>query len=126
MGLELLDLSFRIEKRLRVRIAHEDWDSINCEPDWFDVRVGDICRLVEQKLGIDAAEQATPPGEQPAESNPAAVLTLDYARPDHFQPVPQEAGVIFIIVSECVAAALNVPATKIGRETRLRRDLGMS
>ena len=118
MGLDLVELDFRIEKRFGVRIGVEAWERAAVGRVPFDLTAAEVTGVV------DAALRRA--GMSPAVPRPAPEATsqrvLDYAVSEHVvAPVDD----VWAEVRHIIAATLRVPAVRVDPTSWLRRDLGM-
>lgn len=118
MGLDLIELDFRIEKRFGVAIGIEAWERAAGGRFPFDLTAGEVARLVEEALGRIGRSPATPRRALGV----TGLRVLDYAMTQGVQAPVDD---VWEEVRNIIAATLHVPAVRIGPQTWLRRDLGM-
>lgn len=100
MGIDFLDLKFRVEKRFQIRIPHEKAAELfrngkKYDPppgEWKDVRVSDFVAMIETLV---------------AEQNPECKLD------------------IFTGVKQDIIKCLDIDGSEVTPEALLYRDLGM-
>jgi hypothetical protein len=122
MGIDFVDLNFRIEKRFGVSPDFSLWEEVVAGRSKFDLTAGEVCDVVERCLSARRARLA-------AEAHDAAAgAVLPYQPPSEKPWMPQEPfeGDVWPAVKEVISATLSVPAVRIDRDTWLVRDLGMS
>ena len=120
MGIDFLDLSFRLEKRFGVELRITVWEEVICrrlgKP--FDISAGEVCAVVAAQL--EAARRAARAVQKPAEREGKILEYRSAAGAwSGFEGDP------WLTVRDEIAATLSVPAEAITRESWLRRDLGM-
>lgn len=128
MGIELLDITFRLEKRFRVKILNGDLEALFRRHDPPDPHVADLVDLIRSKF--------VPPGVDDGGAIAADLwcvgcgYNLRGLPPGHRCP---ECGVsttyddqVWHGVRETLRDVLNVRRREIRAEAGLERDLGMS
>jgi acyl carrier protein len=120
MGIDFLDLTFRLEKRFGVELRLTAWEElIRQRPGRkFDLTAGEVCQVVTAQLnaqrgGKGSARDVTLRG------GPVLEYQSTAARRGGYEGDPWPA------VRDEIAGALSVPADKITPDSWLRRDLGM-
>ncbi|HEY2585228.1 MAG TPA: hypothetical protein VGI81_05640 [Tepidisphaeraceae bacterium] len=120
MGIDFLDLTFRLEKRFGIELRFTVWeDLIRDRPGRkFDVTAGEVCQVVTAELNKQRGGKGT-----------ARDVTLRPGRVLEYRSVAGDRGGYegdpWPAVRDEIAATLSVPAEKITPESWLRRDLGM-
>jgi hypothetical protein len=95
MGLELLDLAFRLERQFGVRVSREQLSKLAMRNDPPDIRVGDLFEFIR--------------GEVPQ----SGVLDLEL-----------DADSLWPFYQRTISDALGVDLEEIGKDKGLIRDLG--
>lgn len=123
MGLDLLDLTFRLEKHFGIRIGKEDWLQFSGDDERFpfDVTAGEVWKMVESKVG-EGAERIEPQ-TPPSPDGVTAAPVLSYETPRPLTPFDGP-DTRWHEVRTVIAATLRVPIDKVQRDTLLKRDLG--
>jgi acyl carrier protein len=95
IGIDLLDISFRLERRFGVKVTHDDFMKLFIERESRDIVVGDLFALVHQRMpsgGIVDSEV--------------------------------DADVLWLIFQSAISDTLGVDHEDITKDAGLFRDLG--
>jgi acyl carrier protein len=95
MGLELLDLAFRLERRFGVRVSRDQLSKLAMRNDPPDIRVGDLFNFIR--------------GEDPQ----TGVLDLEL-----------DAGALWTIFQREISDTLGIDLEEVTKDKGLIRDLG--
>jgi hypothetical protein len=118
VGLDLIELDYRIEKRFSVRIGIDAWERAAAGRIPFDLTAADVTRLVADALDREGISLSIrPDGARPTSGPPV----LNYATNDLRKPIDN----LWEEVRDIIAATLRVPAVRVAPGSWLRRDLGM-
>ena len=118
MGLDLIELDFRIEKRFGVRIGIEEWERAALGRVPFDLTAAEVTGVVDEALRRAGMSPAVPRPAREAASR----RVLDYAVSEHVvAPVDD----VWAEVRNVIAATGSVPAVRVVPSSWLRGDLGM-
>ena len=118
MGLDLIELDYRIEKRFGVCVGIDAWERAGAGRIPFDLTAVEVTRLVAETLEREGISLTIEPENAPV--NPAPPV-LNYARDDVRKPIDN----LWEEVRDIIAATLRVPAVRVEPRCWLRRDLGM-
>jgi hypothetical protein len=130
MGIDLLDIQFRVEKRFAIRLDQDDFNTLfgRRQPPG-DATAGDLAALVLAKL-VGPGKPPTPPTEYLDRQIPCA--TCGRGLPDlprtAYCPrcgTSATASQVLVGVRRVLEAALGVPYDEIRPDSLLVRDLGM-
>jgi acyl carrier protein len=117
MGLDLLDLEFRLEKRFGIRIEYEQWEQLAAGRKKFDATAAEICAIVEARRA--AKRQVL--RWQPDGTGP---MVLDYQpRGDGTTDDEEET---WPGVRDAIAKTLGIKPENVRPDSWLVRDLGLS
>ena len=123
MGIDFLDMNFRLEKRFGFRL---DWmDAINAavaEKRKFDPTAGEVCAAVEAGLKARGLTQRRDARSDATEGKPPV---LEYASGDDRDWFDGRQDV-WEAVREVIAATIQCGVENVQRESRLFADLGMT
>jgi hypothetical protein len=115
MGLELIVLTFSLEKRFAIHLELGDWERLSTGRQKFDVTAGEVCAMVEAKRRlIRRVLQRQPGGRLVLHYQPAGISSAD----DTEDPWPG--------VRDDIAEVVGVKPEQVTRRSWLVRDLGFS
>jgi acyl carrier protein len=124
MGIDFLDMNFRIEKRFGVRPSLDAWMEIVAESGRKrDFRAADICALVERCLQAKRNSRSGDQSDPPIVGN---LSVLQYESRHRLGSRDFEFfGDVWPALREVIAETLSVSVENVKPESLLRRDLGM-
>jgi acyl carrier protein len=117
MGIDLLDITFRIEKQFKIRLQQADWESLARDGRHWDVTAGDLLDLIHSRRACRECGHDLR-GLRDDGICPACESRFDFK--DHIRQADWEA------LRQLLSDALNIEPEEIMRESRLLADLGMS
>ena len=116
MGIDVLDITFRIEKQIGLRISGEDWNRLIAENDGSrDVRAGQLLELALERRACRKCRCGLL-GYPESGACPECGTRFDYSETEQLWEE------LRIVLSE----ALRVKREKITRDSQLIKDLGMT
>lgn len=117
MGLDLIDLEFRLEKRFGIRIDPKHWEHLVAGRPKFDVTAAEVCEMVEvRRMEMRRVLRWQPDGSGP--------MVLGY-QPSRSDAVDDEEDA-WPGVRDAIAQVLCLKAEAVRPELWLVRDLGFS
>jgi len=122
MGIDFLDMNFRIEKRFGVSPDFSLWEERVAGRPRFDLTAGEVCEVVEVCLSALRARLTA----QARDGTGEAVLSYQPSSEKRWMPSEPFEGEVWPAVQEVIGATLSVPAVRINRNTWLVKDLGMT
>jgi len=117
LGIDLLDINFRVERRFKVTVSQEDWESLLTAAHPRDILAGDLfdlihgrrtCRYCARDLHRYGPEGICPECRTP------------------YRFDAEGADREWTLLREILADALNVKAEDISKSSLLIKDLGMT
>jgi hypothetical protein len=115
MGLELVELTMALEQRFGIHLQAEDWERVAAGRQPFDVKAGEVCRMVEAKRRlIRRVLQRQPDGRTVLHYQPPGIDSVD----DTEDPWPG--------VRDDIAEVVGAKPERVARDSWLVRDLGLS
>lgn len=120
MGIDFLDLTFRLERRFGIELRVAAWEDVIRRRlgRKFDITAGEVCEVVTAQLN---AQRGGKGSARDVTLRPGPVLEYQSTgvKRGGYEGDPWPA------VRDEIAETLSVPADKITPESWLRRDLGM-
>jgi len=118
MGIDLLDIMFRIEKRFQVQVHPEDWMSMVRDPQSFDVTVGDLFKFIQSRRRLCRECEYDLRGHPSQSTCPECGFAFDFHGCSQQDDWTELVGLL--------ASALNVEPNGITTDSWLVKDLGMT
>ena len=117
MGMGLIDLSFRLQKRFGIRLDIEQWEQLVAGRKRFDVTAAEVCAMVEaSRAAMRRVLRWRPDGSGP--------MVLDY-QPSGIGDA-DDGEEAWPGVRDAIADAVCVKPERVLRDSWLVRDLGLS
>jgi acyl carrier protein len=117
MGLDFLDVTFRIEKNFNLRISNEDWTALATGRRPPDVTAGELFELIRRRRNCRSCEYDL-------RGHADAGVCPECGRGFNVEAVTDDTQ--WEILRRLLAEAMGVERDNIRRETLLVRDLGMT
>jgi hypothetical protein len=118
MGIELLDLNWRLQRRFGIRIEWEQWEQLTVGRKPFDATAAEVSAMVEARRA--AVRRVLLPAAET--SGPMAL----YYQPSGVGEVADDDEPTWPGVRDAIAQALSIKPDLVRPESWLVRDLRMS
>ena len=118
MGIELIDLNWRLQRRFGIRIEWEQWEQLTAGRESFDATAAEVCAMVE-------ARRSTVRRVELSGSAAPGMVAL-YYQPRGVGDVADDGEETWPGVRDAIAQALSIQPELVRPELWLVRDLKMS
>lgn len=119
MGIDFLDMTFRLEKKFACRIHHTVWkEAIDRRGGIRELTAGDVCDVIQTYIPALQARRRSVEEDMKGHSR-----VIEYAA--SAEGWFNFTGDPWPLVQEIIAATLSVPVDRVQPSSRLVLDLGM-